>query len=141
MTTKIIQGWLKLIPNQEDEDILCVVMDLVSVESKLYSGIWVDPEDYSIAEIASNYIREHGKRMSVRYWISNVQLLSVDMAQEEFLRTLYALDARAEYEVKYSETTGYLWTDENFWVGGHDMITELTTSEGKFLLMELTFNE
>jgi hypothetical protein len=37
---------------------------------------------------------------------------------------------------RYSETTGYLWTDEKLQVGGHDLIEELSGSAGKFLIFE-----
>jgi hypothetical protein len=40
---------------------------------------------------------------------------------------------------RYSEITGYLWTDEEIMVGGHDLIEELHDHLGKFCHLEITY--
>ncbi|MNJ80064.1 hypothetical protein D3C77_783070 [compost metagenome] len=41
------------------------------------------------------------------------------------------------YGARYSELTGYLWTDEYLKVGGHDIIEELRSYVGKWLILEI----
>ncbi len=43
----------------------------------------------------------------------------------------------SDYGAHYSDMTGYLWTDEEAKVGGHDLIRELQSNLGKFLHMEV----
>jgi hypothetical protein len=38
----------------------------------------------------------------------------------------------ATYRGVLSEYTGYLWTDEDLMVGGHDLLAELKSHLGKF---------
>ena len=50
-------------------------------------------------------------------------------------------DAHARFGACYSEYTGYLWTDEEVLIGGHDLIEELRGCEGKWLLLEIVVHE
>jgi hypothetical protein len=90
------------------------------------------------AELIKGFIRQHGSNLTVRYWIAD-QPLSPDQLNENFLASLYGA-AECEYSVRYSEYTGYLGTDEEINVGGHDLLTELKSAEGKFLRMEVEFD-
>lgn len=55
--------------------------------------------------------------------------------------TLAVLDgqAQSDYGDRYSEITGYLWTDEEAKIGGHDLIKELYDNTGKYLWMEIEY--
>ena len=50
-------------------------------------------------------------------------------------------DLTAKYGHRYSEMTGYLWTDEKFQVGGHDVLAELATYWGKWCHLILTVHK
>lgn len=76
-----------------------------------------------------------GETVTVRYWITD-RPCSRDEAQTAFLRTLHGT-ADVEYRSRYSELTGYLWTDANIVVGGHDLLAELTSHVGQWLIMEV----
>ena len=79
------------------------------------------------------------KRITLHYWISAEQMTK-QQAQEEFLRALYGMLYGAcdgKFVVHYSEITGYLWTDEELMVGGHDIIQELKSHIGKWLILEV----
>src|SRR5437868_3327415 len=41
----------------------------------------------------------------------------------------------------YSEITGYLWTDENLMVGGHDLLDELRSHKGSFVHLEIAYSK
>jgi hypothetical protein len=80
-----------------------------------------------------------GKTVSIRYWIADTPGTS-DELKMRALFTLYGV-ADANFGCAYSEITGYLWTDEEFKVGGHDMVGELSCSVGKYLLLEMVIHD
>lgn len=79
------------------------------------------------------------KRVTCRYWITDRQA-SRDEAQEAFLRTLTGI-GEARCNSRYSEITGYLWTDEDLNIGGHDLLEELKSHVGKWLILEIDVHE
>ena len=76
-----------------------------------------------------------GHFCTVRYWVTDKEA-SRDEAVTEFLNTLSG-DANVQFGSHYSELTGYLWTDEECKVGGHDLIDRLKTDVGKYLILEI----
>lgn len=83
----------------------------------------------------------HGKQVSIRYWIIDKEV-SKEEASDAVQRTLLG-DATVEFEVYYSDITGYLWTDENLMVGGHNLLEELRSfvpkkGFGNYLILEVT---
>lgn len=77
--------------------------------------------------------------VSVRYWITDTKC-SKEQAQEQFLKKLYGA-ADIEFESHYSDITGYLWTDEEIKIGGHDLLAELTSHKDKWLILEIDIHE
>lgn len=75
------------------------------------------------------------KQVTVRYWVCE-QKCTKDQAAEEFVRTCMGM-CDADYGARYSEYTGYLWTDENLQVGGHDIMAELRSYVGQWLILEI----
>lgn len=98
-------------------------------DSALFIG---DAEEPIAQEFYSDL---QGKQVSVRYWISDTKKTKEEL-QEGFLKTLFgAVDA--DYGDAYSEITGYLWTDEELNIGGHDLVSELRNYINKFVYMEI----
>lgn len=116
---RIYQGLLELKSRGEADEILHI-------------------DDEVLADLIQDDIEEYGHYLSVSYWISSDRK-SKDDLMENFLQTLYGISS-AEYGACYSEITGYLWTDEDITVGGHDLLEELKSSVGKYLYMEIVFN-
>lgn len=84
------------------------------------------------------YILEHkiqGKLVTVRYWISDTEKPKQEL-QEHFLKTLIGA-VEANYNDQYSEYTGYLYTDADLNIGGHDFLTELESYIDKFIWLEI----
>lgn len=46
-------------------------------------------------------------------------------------------EVESEYYHRYSDLTGYLWTDEGFKCGGHDIPKMLRSNMGKYIHMEI----
>jgi hypothetical protein len=64
------------------------------------------------------------------------QKADLDEIKEVNVRALFgAIDTN--FAVHYSDMTGYLWTDEDLMVGGHDLLAELTSHTGKYLVLEV----
>lgn len=97
-----------------------------------YDALFIG-SDQPIAEILQDEIT--GKQVSVRYWISDTEKTK-EQLQESFLKNLFGA-ADAEYQDAYSDVTGYLWTDENLNIGGHDLMKELRSNLGKFIWLEI----
>ena len=80
-----------------------------------------------------------GHECSVNYWVCDEQC-SPNEAQEAFLKKVMgATDGR--FSINWSEITGYLWTDEELNVGGHDLAQEIRSNIRKWLILEVTVHD
>lgn len=77
----------------------------------------------------------HYQNVTVRYWITNKKC-TIEEAQEDFIGAVMGR-AEARFCARYSEMTGYLWTDEDLKVGGHDLLDRLKRSEGSYLIFQV----
>lgn len=75
------------------------------------------------------------KKVTCRYWVTDREVTR-DEAQDAFLKTLMGV-GEARCRSHYSEITGYLWTDEDLNIGGHDLLAELKSHLGKWLILEI----
>ena len=75
------------------------------------------------------------KNVTVRYWITDKEA-SKEEAQEAFIGSLMG-EADVDFGSRYSELTGYLWTDEELNIGDHDLIERLKSSVGMWLILEV----
>lgn len=110
----IYSGFLKLGSNGEEDDILFL--------SSLYDPLAEEFED-SIAN----------RNVKARYYISDKEV-TLEEAEQYFVRRLFG-EIRVKYSVAYSEITGYLWTNEDIIIGGHDLLEELKSHVGKYLIL------
>jgi len=81
----------------------------------------------------------HKKLINVTYYISDKEM-TLEEAQLISVISITGL-AKVDYEAHYSEYTGYLWTDEEFIVGGHDLLEELRTYSGKYLILNIEVHD
>jgi hypothetical protein len=116
---KLSEGW-----GESDE-----ALTLTETDDKFY------PE-FALAERLEEI---HKKQVSVRYWITDEKVTRKE-AQEAFLKTLLGA-ADVEWWARYSEITGYLWTDEELKIGGHDLLEELKSHLGKWLILEIDVHD
>ena len=129
--TKLFSGWIALRNEGEAYDILFVGGTKSS---------WLSNEDNRpLAERVQDLMMSHGDFLSIRYWVSDKEQ-PLEEVQEEFLMELMGA-ANADYGHHYSELTGYLWTDEELMVGGHDLLKELKSHKDRFLHLEITFSQ
>ena len=90
-----------------------------------------------------NYKHSQNKQqVSVRYAINNTDNWPDtldEIAADEVSRL--SGDLVSDYGARYSEITGYLWTDEDLTVGGHDLIKIFRENAGKYLWLEVTYHD
>jgi hypothetical protein len=78
--------------------------------------------------------------VSLEYIISDNSLIDFEDAKEhEWLRANGYTEVELNY--RYSDITGYLWTDEKMVVGGHDIMSILENEEGSYCVMKIMFGE
>lgn len=80
-----------------------------------------------------------GKRVSVRYWVSD-RPCTPDDAMAQFVGQLDGV-ADVSWCVAYSEITGYLWTTQDLNIGGHDLLEEIESHKGKWLILQIDIHE
>ena len=126
IATVLYRGVLRLGSHGEGDDIL--FLDDQSPDGE-------DP----LAERIQDDIDAHGHYLSVRYWTAEKARDDRAMA-EGALRELLG-EGEAEFRHAYSEITGYLWTDEEITVGGHDLLAELGSQAGRYCLLEIGYSK
>lgn len=103
-------------------------------EASLFS---LEGEEVPLADVLQDSIAR--KQVSVCYWITDQQCTK-DQAQEQFLKKLYGA-ADCEFRSHYSDITGYLWTDEDLVIGGHDLLDELRSNIDSFVILDITVHD
>jgi hypothetical protein len=116
--TIVIQGWVAIRTYGDEGDTEVIYVS--------------DDDSEPLAERLSHLSRQ---RISVRYWTSN-QEAPIDVVKTEAIKTLMGY-ADIDFGARYSEITGYLWTDNDLNVGGRDLLRELESASGKWLVLEV----
>lgn len=81
-----------------------------------------------------------GEQVTVYYYITDKKC-TLEEAQEQFLKMLYVGEADCEFHARYSDITGYLWTDENLIIGGHDLLGEIRSHLDSYLVLEIEVHD
>ena len=89
--------------------------------------------DVIVAEWAEENLE--GRQITLRWWIADREEPDNTIKREALEQAMGKADIT--WGSAYSEVTGYLWTDEEFKVGGHDMIARLKSDVDKYLLLEV----
>ena len=96
-------------------------------------------DDNALADVIAEDMENSGHYLTVKYFISDVERSYDDML-EDWLTVIMGI-GEAEFVQHYSDITGYLWTDENLMVGGHDLLQELRSYIGKYCLLEIEYRD
>jgi len=119
------------------------------MSKKTYQGMlalhsWGEADDILfLSSIADPLAKELswmcGENVTVRYWIVDNKCTRDEAVEAAMLIVMGAIDV--DIYSRYSEMTGYLWTNEDLNVGGHDLLEELKSNVGKWLIMEVELPE
>ena len=121
---RVYRGQLVTTSNGED-DTLLGLMESAGKAPKI------------VAEMLYDDLRAHGQYLSVRYFITDSPVAE-DKLEEALVAYLIGAGDFG-YRMYYSEATGYLWTDEDLMVGGHDLLAELKSNLGKYVHLEIEY--
>lgn len=94
--------------------------------------LFLSTDDRPLAEVLEWM---SGHRVTVRYWLTDRECTRGE-AIEAHVLTLFG-SASVDFGARYSEITGYLWTDEDLVIGGHDLLAELKSGAGRWLILEV----
>lgn len=95
--------------------------------------------DANLAEAFAEALGERRQQVSVRYWISPEPLTQEQRTDAEV--RIATGEGYAEFISRYSDATGYLWTDVELTVGGHDLDAEIRRFLGSWCRLELVIHE
>jgi hypothetical protein len=101
--------------------------------------LFLGDADNPLAETLEDDREHYGPYATVRYYVSETEQTK-DRLDENLIRQVSG-DTEADFGSHYSEYTGYLWTNEKFKVGGHDLLGELHDHAGQFLYMEIEWQK
>lgn len=100
--------------------------------------IFLGDDDEPLTELVEEDLDRFGKNVSVSYFVAD-EPRTKEQLEDALIRQLVG-DLEAEYHIAYSEITGYLWTDEELQIGGHDLLQEIRSSVGSYLHLEITYH-
>ena len=129
------RGWLRYARHGEEDDILAVPSGRRSAADDEYGDA---DEDRFLAAAVREDLDRYGRYVTVRLWTAAAEL-EPDRMVEEFLREASGYGS-AEYDMRYSEDTGYLYTTEELTFGGHDLLAHLKSQIGRFAQLEITYH-
>lgn len=78
------------------------------------------------------------ENVTAKYFFSEKEKSIEELKENLILKSCGSV--QADYLDKYSEITGYLWTDEEIMIGCHDLLTEINENIGKYIYLELTIH-
>jgi hypothetical protein len=96
-----------------------------------------EKESFFLAEKICSDIDTYGNIVCVNYYITDKDV-SYNEAKCEHLEQLFG-KIECEFEVFYSDITGYLGCDPELNIGGHNLREELCSKEGKYLNLYIKF--
>lgn len=127
MTTVVYSGRITERSNGEDDE-------------AIYVG---DDSDEPFAARFRDDLNRYGRYVTVSYYVSEQPKTAAELLENELQKL--AGSAKADYTQHYSDYTGYLWTDQELNVGGHNLLGELSGltlgSTDWYLHMTVTFQE
>lgn len=117
----IMQGWLRTVEDGEG-----TVLALIDECDKCHRGdpLIVSKHLSEVLEYVGGYTGTKLYNATVRIHSANKQF-SLEDGEEWLIQTAMGAIKQNEYEHAYSDLTGYLWTDEKFVVGDHDLASIL----------------
>lgn len=72
----------------------------------------------------------------VSYFISDTKLTKKEFLDNRLKTVFGAMDLEC-VDVHGSEWTGYMWTDQKFKIGGHNLLEEFNSHDGKYCYLKI----
>lgn len=101
-------------------------------DDTIYIGNMDCPISYELSDLKDETV-------SVSYYIAGRELNEQELLEESIASLAGSVYARCE--ACYSEYTGYLWTNEDLMIGGHDLLEELRDNLGKYIYLKVIIHD
>ena len=131
-STLVLQGILCNLTTADEEGVLGILLTVPT------QGGYSQWSVVSLASMADCGYWSRDCWASVSYYLAD-RVMSEDELQESHLQVLFG-NTKVRHGAHYSEMSGYLWTDDDFIVGGHNLIKEWKNSLGRFLYLKAEFH-
>lgn len=135
VTTVVLNGLIDYCDTHDEQDYAIGVKEIKKV--KKFDGTYIE-------QVASQFplCKNFEKELNWCRRYANVQMLigdtPIDMEHIDETKIISMMgETTHEYYHSYSEYTGYLWTVENFKIGGHDLLQILQSNKGKYIHLEI----
>jgi len=107
-----------------------VILNGRITEGSEWDTLYIDGE--SLAEYAEEF---NGGKAKLTYYISN-EPIDQNTINEKLLKSYYEGTSSADTTYCHgSSWTGVYWRNDEFHVGGHDIVEELSEHKGKYCLI------
>ena len=116
--------------------------DIVELIGKIdkWGTVENDPERPDMLKIGDTALCKlrfrRGDEVYITYYISDVELTK-EKFEENRLLTIIGSPSINYNHIYGTELTGYMWTDENFKVGNHDLYEELKSYDSKYCYLKI----
>lgn len=106
-------------------------------KQKRFNGEMVEVEmGFAFTQRLEEEIGWAYKNADVTYMISDKPIKNPEKAMSDYIKFISGAP-RVSRHHSYSDLTGYLWTSEDFKIGGHDMLNVLNANFGKYIHIEI----
>lgn len=135
LDTIVLNGLVGYVDTNDDNDNTIGVLDIRETVTFKGDVIVDEGKGFPLTKEMEARIGWRNVLVSIKFVISDnpINPLTVD---EDVIKSYYG-EVSSEYVHVYSAFTGYLWTDEGFKVGGHDIIGILSNYIDKYIHMEI----
>lgn len=100
------------------------------------TAIQTEDENIIFAEFFEENL--NNKQVSISYYISDKPLTREEL-EKQHIDKIMGIVKSSCYPV-YSDITGYLWTEEDCKIGGHNLLKEINNYEGKYIDMQIVIH-
>lgn len=96
-----------------------------------------------LIDTLADLLKQKGNYVSCKYYLTDEKVEgTLEDLEEQYLQSILGV-GDVDYNHNWSEYTGYLWTELDFTIGGHNLGDELLKAvhKGRYLYMTVEFHE
>lgn len=133
--TIILNGKVGWVNTGDDADSIIGIQNIQKV--KRFSGeeIVVSNDGFAFSKEMESRCGWHDRYASIQMLTGDTPI-DIDHIDETKIVSMEGI-TESEYYHRYSDYTGYLWTEEEFKCGGHDLLKILEGNMGKYIHIEI----
>lgn len=133
--TIILNGKVGWVNTGDDADSIIGIQNIQKV--KRFSGeeIVVSNDEFAFSKEMESRCGWHDRYASIQMLTGDTPI-DMDHIDETKIVSMEGI-TESEYYHRYSDYTGYLWTEEEFKCGGHDLLKILERNMGKYIHIEI----